>query len=352
MLVKIRKDFAFLIMVLIIILLLGVMDYLTVWDFSFSIFYLIPISLLSINKNSKILAIVTSSVFAAAIWFISEYTSKHFTSVFFPIWNAFVRLTIFITIGLLLWNLKEKQKKLTLVNDSLKTLNEEKNKFLGIAAHDLRTPITGIYSFSNLLESNPIVSTYPDILKLVTYINKMSHSTLIILQNLLDVSKIESGKIELKIETQDYMEFIRHHISTNQIIANQKGILISFTSEFENIIVDFDRHYLSEVIDNLLSNAIKYSNENCTINVRISITENKQILTEIIDNGKGIQEIEQQNLFNYFQTTSNRPTAGESSTGLGLAISKQIIILHNGEIGVKSEVNKGSNFYFTLPWYS
>ena len=103
------------------------------------------------------------------------------------------------------------------------------------------------------------------------------------------------------------------------------------------------------MVDNLLSNAIKYSNKNTEIVVRVSQDNGKQILTEVIDQGQGILAEEQQKLFNYFQTTSSRPTGGEQSTGLGLAIAKKIVVLHGGEIGLKSVPNEGSTFYFLLP---
>ncbi len=132
-------------------------------------------------------------------------------------------------------------------------------------------------------------------------------------------------------------------------MANHKNIAILFESQSESISIDFDEHYLSEAVDNLLSNAVKYSYKNSKIIVRLSVLNHEQILTEVIDSGKGISEPEQQNLFQYFQTTSTRPTGGEKSTGLGLAIVKQIINMHNGEIGVKSTLNKGSNFFYRLP---
>jgi signal transduction histidine kinase len=142
---------------------------------------------------------------------------------------------------------------------------------------------------------------------------------------------------------------LQHQISLNQLFAKNKEIVISLKSQTDTILVDFDEHYLSEVINNFLSNAIKYSDRNTEITVNISIQSNDQVLTEVIDNGIGIPEAEQQNLFKYFQTTSSLPTDGEKSTGLGLAIAKQIISLHNGTIGVVSSENQGSNFFFRLP---
>ena len=111
----------------------------------------------------------------------------------------------------------------------------------------------------------------------------------------------------------------------------------------------FDDKYLGEVVDNLLTNAIKYSNPHSRIFVRVSVTPEDNIRTEIIDEGVGIPVAEQHKLFQYFQKTSTEPTGGEGSTGLGLAIAKKIVSIHEGHIGVKSEPGTGSEFYFELP---
>jgi signal transduction histidine kinase len=280
---------------------------------------------------------------------MAEYNSRDYSGIFFPVWNAFVRFSIFIAIGLLLFNIKNKQKELNLANSKLIQMNEEKNKFIGIAAHDLRNPIGGICSFSEALLVNYKNSVHPEVVEYLEYIKELSNNALRILAHLLDISLIESGKIDLKLEPQDYITFIKQQIKVNQLLATHKHIAIRFNSEINGIIMNFDKHYMGEVIDNLLSNAIKYSNQNSKIDVNISITNNDNLLTEIIDKGKGIPEAEQNKLFSYFQTTSTKPTAGEQSTGLGLAISKQIVTFHKGVIAVKSAPEKGSNFYFTLP---
>ena len=148
---------------------------------------------------------------------------------------------------------------------------------------------------------------------------------IVLLKNLLNVSTIESGKVELKIKKLNYIEFVTQQKKFNQILANNKKIKIALITELDAVDLFFDNNYLSQAIDNLLSNAIKYSTHHSDILIKVSINDNNHILTEIIDNGKGIREEELDTLFNYFQKTSTRPTDGESSTGLGLAISKKII---------------------------
>lgn len=328
---------------------IGYIDYITGVEISFSFFYLLPISFLALYRGTKIYSIVLSASTAAILWLIAEYLGREHSFIYCIIWNAFVRLIIFTSIGLLIYYLKEKNTKLNSLNSNLKTINEEKNKFIGIAAHDIRSPLAIIYSFSDILIEDYNEQLNPEILEILDIIKNTSSNSLTILENLLDISKIESGKLVLNFKTQNYISFVKYQISMNQLLAKNKDILITLESEIESVFVDFDEHYFNDVLNNLLSNAIKYSNRNTKIIVKISLINNNQVQTAVIDNGIGITEMEQQNLFKYFQTTSSLPTEGEKSTGLGLAISKQIINSHHGTIGVKSTKNKGSNFFFQIP---
>lgn len=338
--IKIESKFFLLLFTFLFILLIGYIDFKTIPDLSFSIFYLIPLSLLALHRSSSLTLIIISSVFALIILFLAELFGKDFSTVLIPIWNSVTRLIIFIFVGYLLFSLKAKNKKLDF-------LNEEKNKFVGIAAHDLRNPIGGIFSFTEILLTLHEKSLKPEVHEIISFIRKMSNNCLVMIKELLDISKIESGKVNLKPEYQNYTSFLKEQVHLNQYLAENKNIKIKLNSP-EKILACFDAHYLSEVIDNLISNAIKYSYRNSEILVNVTLN-GKSLLTEVIDKGKGIPVHEQQNVFNYFQKTSTKPTEGETSTGLGLAIAKRIISDHNGQIGVSSEVEKGANFYFSIP---
>jgi len=346
---KLENKFLILAFAILSISLLGFIDFRTNQELSFSIFYLLPIALYALYRDTKAIFILICCLYAASLWFFAEYNNREYTSIIYPVCNAIIRLIIFIAIGLLLLKLKNANKKLNDVIRKLKTLDDEKNKFIGMVSHDLRNPIGGIYSLSSLLLDNYNKNLNSDVLEIVNLIKATSNSSLSTLENLLDVSKIESGKLELKLKSQDYLYFVKHQIIFNQILAKNKNINIVFDCKFDSIIAVFDSHYLSGVIDNLLSNAIKYSFNDSEIKVTVSIIENDQLLTEVTNSGKSIPEIEQKKLFNYFQTTSTRPTGGEKSTGLGLAIAKRIITMHHGEIGLKSSSNNGSTFYYTFP---
>lgn len=329
--------------------IIGFLDYLTGSEVSFLLAYLIPIFLISFYNKSEKTLLTINAIFAAIIWFIVDLYTQEYSNLFNPIWNAFVRFSIFLIIGLLILNLKEKYKKVIELNMALQKMNDEKNKFIGVAAHDLRNPIGAIFSFSEMLLTDPNIAKMDSkAIQMLTYIKELSSNSLNLLKNLLDVSNIESGTIELSYKFQDYIDFISKLMYFNLIIAKEKEISIKLEAAEKELFFNFDEHYLSEVINNLLTNAIKFSYRNSNILIRISVTDKNMIKTEIIDEGQGIPLSEQAKLFNYFQKTSTQPTDGEQSNGLGLAISKKIITEHKGTLGVISEVGKGSNFYFEL----
>jgi signal transduction histidine kinase len=179
-------------------------------------------------------------------------------------------------------------------------------------------------------------------------INDCSQFTINLLNDLLDLSKIESGRLELEITKNDYIDFLKNNIELNNFFAHEKGISIHLERRDQIPLVDFDKNKMEQVLNNLISNAIKYSYPNTEIRIEVE-KKVDSVLTKVIDQGQGIPEDEQLNIFKAFQKASTKPTAGEKSTGLGLAIAKKIVEGHKGEIWVESEVGKGSTFSFKLP---
>ena len=244
--------------------------------------------------------------------------------------------------------IKEKNQ-LAETNNQLSLLNEEKNRILGIAAHDLRNPIGTILGFAQLLSQRLHKISSDDMNKFLSVIINSSNFSLNLLNDLLDISKIESGKVYLNYTRVNYIDFVKNIIEQNQVIARQKDITISFQQETNGFIARIDGQKIEQVLNNLLSNSIKYSEAGTDILIKLSVSDNF-FKTEVIDQGQGIPEDEIPKIFNPFQTTNVKSTAGEKSTGLGLAITKKIITEHGGEISVESEQGKGSNFYFLLPF--
>ncbi len=230
----------------------------------------------------------------------------------------------------------------------LKELNKLKNKLLGIAAHDIRSPIAtmqmNIEFLLNILMEN-LTEEQIDILKdtqyLVNYMNRL-------LSDILDITAIEAGKLTLNMQKQDYMDFLTYNIKMNRILSDKKNIKINFIYEDNLPEILFDRDKMTQVMNNLIGNAVKFSNKNTTITIDVKMKDN-YIVTDVIDEGQGIPDAELSKLFKEFQRVSVKPTGNETSTGLGLAITKKIVEGHKGTIGVESKKGKGSRFYFTLP---
>lgn len=236
----------------------------------------------------------------------------------------------------------EKQKR------ELEELNKLKNELLGIAAHDLRNPITEIMTASSLLLKlpNELLSEHSSrLLKMIESASKFMRS---LVNNLLDVSKIESGELKLRLKRLDYCTFLKEQITFNELLASEKNINLSFECQQDIPKIEFDQIQIRQVVNNLIGNAIKFSPKGSKIIVKIQ-PKNGNLITKVIDQGPGIPKTEIPRLFKTFQKTSVEAPDGEEGTGLGLAISKKIIEKHGGTIGVESEVNRGSTFFFTLP---
>jgi signal transduction histidine kinase len=239
------------------------------------------------------------------------------------------------------------QRELSKKNVELRKLMDIKNHFLGMAAHDLRNPLGHIYNYADLIENETKNLTLKQ-LNFLHIIKSVSQSMADMVNEMLDYSVIESGHINLKIDTFDLVEILVSTIELHKRLAEKKMIDIKHFSTLPTQEINIDRGKIEQVMSNLITNAIKYSNPNSSI--KIYITDKKDsVEVEVKDEGQGMTVEETETLFRPFQTTSAVTTAGETSTGLGLFISKRIIEAHQGTIWVNSKKNVGSEFYFTLP---
>ena len=233
-------------------------------------------------------------------------------------------------------------------NAALEAMNTLKNEFLGMAAHDLRSPIGNIQSLAELLLENHASLRSEERREVAVMIHKLARGMVNLLNDLLDITTIESGKIDLQptpVPMTPYLAEIQHY---HQRLAERKRIRL-VTEVAENLpTVCFDQERIRQVLNNLLSNAIKFSPTHTLVRLTVLPTP-MGVEFSVIDQGQGIRVEEQSMLFGAFQRTSVKPTAGEHSTGLGLSICKKIVELHGGTIGVESEVGRGSRFFFTLP---
>ena len=188
----------------------------------------------------------------------------------------------------------------------------------------------------------------PEQLEFVSIIHSSSQFMLRLVNDLLDVAKIESGKLELELATTDLIELIRRGVSLNSIFATKKGISVKFShgDNIPNVFIDSAK--IEQVLNNLITNAVKFSNPGEVLEIGVSKSDSEVIIS-VRDHGQGIPADELGKLFKPFQRTSVRSTGGEDSTGLGLAIVRKIVTGHKGRVWVESEVGKGSTFYVAIP---
>ncbi|MBX7152994.1 hypothetical protein K1X84_15305 [bacterium] len=241
-------------------------------------------------------------------------------------------------------------EELRVLTSELKRLNEKKNEFLGIAAHDLRNPLSSIRGFMEIMIQDITRGVFEpeegkkDLQRILAHCEHMTD----LINQLLDISAIESGKIHFTIRPESWYPIIDERKPFHARAATQKNIRLNFDTFGESPKVKADRYRMTEVLDNLLSNAIKYTYPGGE--VRVSCEAHPyEVITHIRDTGQGLSKEDLDRIFTTFGKLSARPTAGETSTGLGLAIVKKIVELHGGRVWVVSEKGKGSVFSFSLP---
>lgn len=233
--------------------------------------------------------------------------------------------------------------------NSLKELIATKDKLFSIIAHDLRSPFNSIIGFSELLleDSNNIL--LEDSEQYIKIINSAAKNTLILLDNLLNWAKSQTGQLSFNPEKVLFSEVVQEIITLSKSIAKSKNISLEYSST-DHLEVFVDVNMLNTVLRNLISNAIKFTNFGGHIKVSAALKQNQVEIT-ISDNGIGINKEKCAELFSITSNTTTLGTANENGSGLGLVLCKEFIQKNNGDIWVESEENKGSNFIFTLPIY-
>jgi signal transduction histidine kinase len=241
------------------------------------------------------------------------------------------------------------QRELMKKNHELAHLNQQKNYFLGMAAHDLRSPLGTIVSYSEFLLDQERVHTAEDDHSLVAVIKKSSEFMLGLINDLLDISKIESGNLNLKLLPLKLKELISHCLESNRVLAIKKGIKILevHDSALPETVV-WDRSKIEQVLNNLLGNAIKFSHSDSIVTLRLSRDEHLLVM-QIEDQGDGMPVDILDQLFIPFSKASRVGTHGEKGTGLGLAIARRMVEGHGGTIRAENMPEGGTRIVVRLP---
>ena len=230
----------------------------------------------------------------------------------------------------------------------LAQLNDEKNELLGMAAHELRTPLGVISTYSEFLqdEAGPVLSQeHQDFLALI---RSTSNYMLRLINDILDVSQIEAGKLHLEKELTDLESLVQDTLAMHRQLAERKQIreVLSCPPDLPRLMLDPMK--ISQVLDNLLINAIKFSPSNTEITITLTYDETDLWLS-VADQGRGIPAAHLKTIFKPFHQGQLENTQGEAGTGLGLSIVRRIVEGHGGQVKVVSQEHQGTEFSIRLP---
>jgi len=242
--------------------------------------------------------------------------------------------------------IEEQADRLVLSNEQLILLNATKDRFFSIIAHDLRNPFNNILGFTEILNDNNTKIDDEEIRAIIKQLYISASSTYELLENLLEWSRTQSDKISFEPQPVDVVSVCKEVINT--FISNPKKITINCLPTAQ-ITITADVNMFKTVLRNLISNAIKFTNINGAINVDAHTTDYEVTFT-VSDNGIGIEKENLPKLFDFTQKFSLKGTAQEKGTGLGLLLCKEFVEKHGGKIWVESELGKGSDFKFTIPF--
>ncbi len=257
------------------------------------------------------------------------------------------QLSVTVEKGRLVSQLADQKDQLLAQNEELRRLNEQKNAFLGMAAHDLRNPIGLIQMMAAYLRSAPVDTATLQRERFLGDIYRVTEQLLAMLNDLLDVTQIDHGIFSVQPERVNLGMMLTETLERHQMLASPKGTRISLDCP-EGGAVMADPKRLRQVLDNLISNAVKFSPPGSQVNLSVR-AEGDFWRIAVSDHGPGLTAEDRARLFQHFARLSAQPTGGEKSTGLGLAIVRQVVLAHGGQIDVESTPGLGATFWFTLP---
>ena len=244
-------------------------------------------------------------------------------------------------------------EKLQLSNQELNRLNDIRSKFMSIAAHDLRQPLSAIQGFTSVLmmdrnTTNNAAGGDSD-QRALNNILKATDNMNMLMADLIDISRIESGQFSMDKQPFNFNALLNDVVALQNVNAQKKGIFLQMYEYPEEVTVVADLFRVSQVVKNLMGNAIKFSPQGGRIEARFYVQDG-WLHFKLIDNGPGVLHNEKDKIFQKFHQSDVDRTAKKQGWGLGLSIAQEIIQAHNGEIGVESAgLGQGSTFWFTIP---
>jgi len=232
--------------------------------------------------------------------------------------------------------------------DELEKANKKICDFTAMIAHDLRSPLNQVMGVSELMTESVFGPVTDDQKKWLGKVNETTRQLVNLVNDFLDVSKLEAGRIELTIDEVDLEKLLDASLDNFHFLAGERGVVIRKNINDSVLRIQGDRRRLEQILSNLLSNALKFTPPDGVIEVGAASTD-AEAKVWIKDTGVGIASDEIGKLFEKYKQTTSGKTSEHKGTGLGLVICKMIVEAHGGKIWAESEEGKGSTFTFTLP---
>ncbi|HHT9123870.1 MAG TPA: ATP-binding protein, partial [Candidatus Wunengus sp. YC63] len=264
-------------------------------------------------------------------------------------WLDFIRISRLQDLNILLERrVAERTDELQKANIALEKANRLKSEFLATMSHELRTPLNSIIGFAEVLKDEVVGTLSTEQKEYLSDIHGSGQHLLNMINSILDLSKIEAGKLELHYEEFPVQEAINEVLNTIIGFSNKKGIRINTHIHEDVPSITVDKLKFKQIMFNLLSNAVKFTSENGRVTIDASLM-NQRVQIAVSDTGIGIKSEDMDKIFEAFRQLDASYARRYEGTGLGLTLTKRLIELHGGKIWVISEFGKGSTFTFTLP---
>lgn len=347
---------------LILVLLIGIADYVTGEELSISIFYLLPIAFVTWFINRKAGSFI--SVISTIVWHVAGFMINHaFSYSIILYWNNIVQLGFFLIVVFILSELKSEYEKKTAIIAELKVAlanlkrsenelkqksreladsNAELERFAYVAAHDLKGPLMAVEGFIQRLERRHKDKLDSDAQAIIGYAMDGVHRMNTLIQDLLTYARVGTKTDNFKLVHSS--DVVNRAISNLQIQIDEKGATVTY-KDLPDIFTDETQ--MTQLFQNLIDNGIKFCRDNIPhIDISARQKDDKWLFS-VSDNGIGIDKKDAERIFNIFQRLHS--SSQYQGTGIGLAICKKIVERHGGEIWVESEPGKGSRFNFTVP---
>ena len=246
---------------------------------------------------------------------------------------------------------RERTKQLASALEEVELINKTKSEFISAVSHELRTPLTSIKGYASLLITGKLGAVPEAVKERLEKINAHSDNLVKMVNNLLDIARIESGRVEMKMEKCDITAIIEtaRDLLTPQMREKNLQWKTDIAAGVPELTLD--KHQAERIFINLISNAIKFTPEKGTITVRVRHDPHAAAI-EVSDTGIGVSKEDLNKLFDEFYRVDNEINQNVKGTGLGLSLVKKIVDAHKGKIRVTSELNQGTTFHFTLPFNS